>query len=195
VKKSIIITAVAAGIIIIGGIGAGVITGINGAFDAKPASAAAATPTPSAAAVAAAPKVGDVVPYGTTPPEGLVIYPLPGKKMVLVAGDQPLPAAVNADIQTRINQVIAANPATASDPSTAAHNANDLGQAIATETGKQVLVVATSYGQGISDSAPVAGWSVLNHQAFDTKAQAVSWAQAYVAAQPDPSLWLIVVPQ
>lgn len=159
-----------------------------------PTPAATATKTPAATATKApaAHTVGQVVPDGTILPDGQKAYALPDGTNVVVQKDQPLPAVVTASIQSGLNAIIAANPSESSG-GVIGQQAQKLGGMSSVLTGKQVLVIVPIFGTLANESTPHTGWSVISHKGFDTKAEAIAYANSLVAASPAPAEWAVIV--
>lgn len=145
------------------------------------------TPTP---AVPEGPAVGTVV--GERPedlPDGLGWFPLDDGTFLIVDSNAPLPQVV-------VDQVAATVPPASSDTGGQRSAASEAQGRIQRGTGKQAIVIYSMIGSKTADGPTetfynLSGGAILPGATTD-KAAAIAAAEAYIAAQADPTQWVII---
>jgi len=162
--------------------------------DVASAAASAAAPTPKTGDIVDATEAKVILKAG----DGQRAYPLADGTFVVVTKTEPLPAAVQADIEAKANVVAAEfRDASADLNATGAALGASEGKT-ASETGKRVISVwglVGFYDSTIETKGPY--WNVNGGPAnsgaqFATQAEARAFVDAWLAAQPNANEYVVV---
>lgn len=206
-NKRILIPSAIAAILIVGAASYTAVS-VEGAHlpAGKPVATAGAAATPTATpttAKVANPKAGDKVSKDQAMElrknvdSALRAYELSNGSYIVVDRTQPLPLTVAADLNI---QAAAAQRTAGADLNASARVATTIVDKANYETGKQTILCTQMYS-GYLNSTGAAGFfwapalatkSVVNGQ-LGSKDECVAAANQYVAAQPDPSMWAVLV--
>lgn len=144
---------------------------------------ASAEPTPEPT-----PSAGELIDVSEkdTIPQGLVPYSLEGRDVVVVDPAAPLPQAVLDDITARADL-----PPTGDKQATI--------EAIEADTGKRIVTVDLDFGTLAPGEDPRDIWSVYGSASdpvavdVGSREGGIAAAEAFIAAQPDAALWVVLV--
>ena len=157
-----------------------------GATDAPPATSDAGTPLAA----------GDPVPDGTQLGAGQYAYTVPGQGKVLVEANQPLPPAVQQNLEAQ-QQAIPQGTTASTD---ARGQASSVASGAQSATGHPTLVLISFKGYN-QDGALVPSWQLVSSKggALDQhkynyldQGAVIAYGQQYIASQPDAANWVFL---
>lgn len=176
------------------GLIAGCSTPDDGSAAAPPATAptAAVTTAPEPVSATAGDTVTEEQAEGL--PEGQVAYPLASGEHVVVEATAPLPDAVRADMTAAVTAGV--GPLT--DGFSAYAFALSYVKSASTSAGKNVLIVFHNPLGSFGDEEPYPIWITKGTMPAAIQGtlgleEQIANVEAFIAAQPDPSLWDYVV--
>lgn len=143
-------------------------------------------------------KIGGTVQWADKLPLGFFAYQMPDQSYVAVNQDQPLPAAIEADLHQQAQTTIKPSLTATNASSTAGETATFLNDSFAS-TGKYIVIIVHTTG-AIAGSPAAYQWFGMSSDwnpavAGPTEANVEASARARIAASANPARYEVVVIQ